>query len=147
MVMDAERDISSAICGIEVAANCGSITWKDGHRSVLPFVSSPDTHKNLCDAVDIPLIKFMARFPQSTMGSPYVVHQPSTVLGYPRCIDDISDALSRNQCVRIINMPQQQYSNNGAVTTLTTEFLDAVFGISPARKVCIHGTYSAIYIH
>jgi hypothetical protein len=141
--MDATPNLDlTDIRGREVSSKCNTVTWADGHRTILPMVSDPGSDINRCDDVDIPLLKFMARFPASTASSRHVLYQPRSSLGAPRHLEDIGDAFTRNQCVHITSVPLYTTTNK-----VTMEFLDAVFGISPSRPVCIHGTYIIAHLY
>ncbi|KAG1724834.1 hypothetical protein EDD22DRAFT_961751 [Suillus occidentalis] len=135
--MDAPLNLDlTHIRGREVSSKCDTVTWTGGHKSILPMISDPLSDVNLCDEVDNPIIKFMARLPESTISSRHVLFQPATSLGAPRVIEDMGVAFTRNQCVHITGVPLHTTSD-----IVSMDLLDAVFGISPMRPVCIHDTY------
>jgi hypothetical protein len=135
--MDAPLNLDlTDIRGREVSSKCDTVTWAGGHKSILPMISDPLSDVNLCDEVDNPIIKFIARLPESTISSRHVLFQPATSLGAPRVIEDMGVAFTRNQCVHISGVPLHTTSD-----IVSMDLLDAVFGISPMRPVCIHGTY------
>jgi hypothetical protein len=129
----------SGIRGWEVSANSGIITWPDGHISILPMIRAPGSMTNLCDEVDIPLIKFMAKFLKCMTSSRYVLHLSSSALNSPWLLQDIGDAFSRNQCMCISGVPL--HSSN---TEVSTQLLDICYGISLARQ-CIYMVHTSLH--
>lgn len=113
----------------------GTITWTDGHKSVLPAIFDKK-NANRCDAVDIPIIRFMARLPLSDRQSIYVEHLGSDVLKSKDVTSIITNCLSMNQCVKISGVPCSPPTGE-----LDWQYLDEQFGISPLREVQIHGVY------
>ncbi|KAG1832554.1 hypothetical protein DFJ58DRAFT_848005 [Suillus subalutaceus] len=133
MSSDEQLDLTIGVLGTQVPATSKTITWNDGLRTVLPTICN-ESNKNLCDEVDIPLIKFMAQFPRSNTNNTAHVHMaPGGICQAPRVDAQLQEILGMNKCVVIKGVP-----HNPAGKTLTFEYLDAVFGISPHRPVCIH---------
>jgi hypothetical protein len=118
-----------------------TITWNDGHVTVLPAVYDKSGY-NVCEEVDIPIVKFMAEFPISTSHSSHVAHIPNSMMGQDDVLDLIGRCLSMNKPVVIRGDKRQQYSDE-----LTADFLDKQFAISHHRPVCIHGTQTRFFLH
>ncbi|KAG1784503.1 uncharacterized protein HD556DRAFT_1451702 [Suillus plorans] len=125
-------DLTIDVLGTQVPERSPTIKWTDGHITVLPAIYN-DSNINLCDEVDIPLIKFMAQCPTSNACSIRVSHMRNEDLSAPNILNAIADSLSMNKCVVITGVPHK--SSRGM---LTDEYLDVEFGISPLRPVCIH---------
>lgn len=73
------RDLTIGVLGIQVPKGGGTITWIYGHTTVLLAISDK-TNMNKYDAVDILIIRFIARLPSSDRQSKYVKHLTSNVL-------------------------------------------------------------------
>jgi hypothetical protein len=130
-------DLSGSLLGTEVPLNSPVITWKDGHTTILPAVYD-DKEKNLCEAVDIPIIQYLAECPESTPRSKYVTHLSNADIP-PGIIEDlVSSALSLNKAVVIRGIGKRHVEEE-----LTADFLDKKYSISPKRVVWIHGTVAS----
>ncbi|KAG2045851.1 hypothetical protein BDR06DRAFT_1015241 [Suillus hirtellus] len=128
-------DLTTGVLGTQVPERSPTIKWPDGHITVLPAIYDR-SNINLCDEVDIPLIKFMAQCPQSNAGSNRVSHMRHADLYSPNILNTIADSLSLNKCVAISGVP---YKYPGKM--ITENYLDIEFGISPLRPVCIHDAH------
>jgi hypothetical protein len=133
---DPAIDLTIDVLGIQVPSTNETITWMDGHRTILPAVYDT-TNVNVCDAVDIPIIKFLSKFPISTSSSQHVNHLPTDALFRDEILHAVGLSLSQNKPVVI-----RDVGTNPPPTGLSPEYLDRSFGISPHRPVCIHGMWS-----
>lgn len=129
---DNDLDLTSGLLGTHVPEKSATITWQDGHRTALPTVYDKLGH-NVCEEVDIPIVKFLAEFPISTPESDCVAHFPNEMLSCDNMLDVIGKALSINKTVVIKGDKLPQHSEE-----LTADFLDKRFTISKHRPVCIH---------
>ncbi|KAG0691657.1 uncharacterized protein EDB91DRAFT_1257012 [Suillus paluster] len=126
------NDLTIGLLGTEVPKNSPMVRWNDGHTTILPAVY--DGHDiNLCDAVDIPIIKYLAQCPVSLPDSKYVVHFSMKDLPTHDILDSISESLSQNKPVVIRGI-----GNHYVGEELTAEFLDKYYAISPNRAVWVH---------
>ncbi|KAG1825323.1 hypothetical protein DFJ58DRAFT_738539 [Suillus subalutaceus] len=141
MPFNKELDLTIGITGTHVPRASGSITWKDGHKTVLPAIFDDD-NVNLCAEVDIPLIKYMAQFPPSNIHSKRVQHLASDSLSSPDVTRIISESLSIHKCVKITGVPftppREQFN---------THYLDVEFDISPLRPVQVHDVEKRCHDH
>jgi hypothetical protein len=131
-----DHDLTLGVLGNQVPERSPTITWNDGHVTVLPAVYDESGH-NVCEEVDIPIIQFMAQFPISTSDSHNVAHIPSDRMARNGALDLVGRCLSINKPVVIRGDDCRQHSEQ-----LTADFLDKRFAISHRRTVCIHGTQS-----
>lgn len=142
MSSDHQLDLTIGVLGIQVPKSSKTITWKDGHRSVLPAAYN-DSNQNLCNEVDIPLIRFMTKFPASTCSNTIDVQfMPGAARNTPHFELTVGQALCMNKCVMIHEVPY-----NPVEKTVTCQYLDAIFGISPNCLVDIHGTCLCALFH
>ncbi|KAG1836251.1 hypothetical protein DFJ58DRAFT_735117 [Suillus subalutaceus] len=110
-----------------------TITRKDGHRSVLPAAYNDSNH-NLCNEVDIPLIRFMTKFPASTCSNTIDVQfMPGAARHTPHFELTVGQSLCMNKCVMFHEVPY-----NPVEQVVTCQYLDAIFVISPNCPVDIH---------
>ncbi|KAG2060503.1 hypothetical protein BDR06DRAFT_966984 [Suillus hirtellus] len=125
-------DLSGSLLGTEVLLNSPVIMWKDGHMTILPAVYN-DKQTNLCETVDIPIIQYLAKCPESTPHSKYVTHLSNSDIS-PNIIEDmVSLALSLNKPVVIRGIGQHSVEEE-----LTGEYVNKHYSISPNRVVWIH---------
>ncbi|KAG1828889.1 hypothetical protein DFJ58DRAFT_737581 [Suillus subalutaceus] len=125
-------DLTVGLLGKEVPSNSPIIQWKDGHRTILPAVYDDDKN-NLCDAVDIQIIKYLAHSPVSAPDSQYVTHLSHNDITENDIQDIVGDSLSQNKPVVIRGI-----GYNPVGEALTAEYLDKYYAISPNRIVWIH---------
>lgn len=130
---DTDLDLTIGLLGDQVPNTSKTITWKDGHRTILPAVYDK-SNVNVCDAVDIPTIKFMAQFPVSTSTSREVIHLATDALSRDGVLDAVGLSLSQNKPVVMRGV-----GSSSSPHQLSLQYLDQAFGISPHRPVCIHG--------
>jgi|SRR5882757_3093306 len=126
-------DLTIGLLGHHVPEESSSITWQDGHKSILPAVYNND-HHNVCDEVDIPIIKFMSTLPSSMPNSEHVVHLSSDRLQSDDIMAVVGNALSLHKPVVIRGTDHDALDGPP-----TAEYLDSKFGISPNCPVQIHG--------
>ncbi|KAG1830502.1 hypothetical protein DFJ58DRAFT_736937 [Suillus subalutaceus] len=125
-------DLTVGLLGKQVPKKSQTVKWKNGHTTVLPMVCS-DTNVNVCEAVDIPIIKFMAEFPISLSTSMNVLHLNKEALGRADIVDVVGTALGSNMPVVIRGVAHDIVDGK-----LSAAYLDQHFAISPYRPVCIH---------
>ncbi|KAG2083674.1 uncharacterized protein F5147DRAFT_660105 [Suillus discolor] len=141
MTVPHNYDLTGALLGTEVPLNSPVITWKDGHTTILPAVYD-DKQKNLCEAVDIPIIQYLAKCPESTPCSQYMTHISNADVPQHILEDVVSSALSQNKPVVIRGIGQHPVEEE-----LTADFLDKQYTISPHRVVWIHDAKSQAIDH
>lgn len=134
MSSKSDHDLTLGILGTYVPQDSRTITWRDGHVTVLPTVYRK-SGENVCEDVDIPTIEFMAKFPISTPDSQHVIHLPFDSLQRDDVLEFVGKCLSKNKSVLIRGDRQKKYSK-----ILNADFLEKHFAISEHRPVCIHGT-------
>ncbi|KAG1790119.1 uncharacterized protein HD556DRAFT_1446468 [Suillus plorans] len=134
-------DLTGTLLGTEVPLNSPVITWKDGHTTILPAVYD-EKKNNLCEAVDIPIIRYLAKCPESTPHSQYVTHLSNADIPPNMMEDVVSSALSLNKPVVIRGIGQHAVEEE-----LTADFLDKHYAISPHRAVWIHDAKSRAIDH
>ncbi|KAG2063549.1 hypothetical protein BDR04DRAFT_1123182 [Suillus decipiens] len=127
-----QLDLTVGVLGMQVPVESDTIRWMDGHTTVLPLVASEE-NTNVCDSVDIPIIKFLAESPASTSKSNNVLHLTNDALEKDDILDVVGHALSANQAI-VIRGKEHDRSN----VDLSAEYLEKQFAISPNRPVCIH---------
>ncbi|KIK39216.1 hypothetical protein CY34DRAFT_108331 [Suillus luteus UH-Slu-Lm8-n1] len=132
MATKSDHDLIAGMLGNLVSANSPTITWQDGHVTVLPTVYNKSS-ENICQEVDIPTIQFMAKFPMSTSESQHVTHLPYNELRRDGVLDFVGYCLSINKPIVIRSDENHKYSN-----ILTADLLDKYFAISKHQPVCIH---------
>ncbi|KAG2335959.1 hypothetical protein BDR05DRAFT_1006297 [Suillus weaverae] len=135
------HDLSSGLLGTEVPLNSPLITWKDGHTTILPAVYD-DEQNNLCETVDIPIIEYLAKCPESTPHSRHVTHLSNHDLTTDTIEDVVGESLSRNKPVVIRGIGHHPVGEE-----LTADFLDKHYAISPNRAVWIHDVKSRAIDH
>jgi hypothetical protein len=135
MPLPMQQDLTIGILGKQVPMRSGTITWSDGNKTVLPAIFDKN-NQNKCDAVDIPIIRYMARLPSSDRQSQHVEHLYSDVLKSKHATSIITNCLSMNKCVKISGVPCSPPTGN-----FDAQYLDEQFGISPLRQVQIHGLH------
>jgi hypothetical protein len=116
-----------------VPKTSSTVRWKDGHTSILPAVYN-QYQINVCDSVDIPIVKYLSEFPSSTTASNNVLHLTNDDLGSDEILDRVEGALGNNRPVVIRGVEHQPLAGD-----FTPDYLDKHFGISPNRAVYIHG--------
>ncbi|KAG1786397.1 uncharacterized protein HD556DRAFT_1449774 [Suillus plorans] len=126
-------DLTTGVLGSHVPENSPTIKWKDGHVTILPAVYN-ESNVNVCEAVDIPIIRFMAEFPISKPGSEVVIHFPHDALARKGFSHAVGLGLSQNKPVVIRGDRRQERCKD-----LSEDYLHDTFAISPRRPVCIHG--------
>jgi hypothetical protein len=136
MAQNSDLDLTSDVLGKLVPATSPTVTWHDGHITVLPAVYDK-FGKNVCEAIDIPIIKFMAEFPVSTSESSYIAHVPHTIMSRDGFLERVGHCLSLNKSV-VIRGAEGQHDTQ----KLSADYLERNFAISPHRTVCIHGICS-----
>ena len=117
--------------GTQVPTQSGMVQWASGHTTVLPCVLKEG--KNICEGVDVRVIKFLAKYPESKPGSDNVVHLKSGESNGKLLQERIGDALAKNKAV-VIRAPRGYVE-----PSLDKEYLESNFGISPNMPVTIHG--------
>jgi hypothetical protein len=136
MTSNQELDLTIGIIGTHVPQTSPTITWRDGHKTVLPAIFDDDNDDvNLCDQVDIPLIKYMSKFPQSNIRSKHVKHLGKDSLSSSDVTRIVSEALSIHKCVKISGVPFTPPHDG----KFDAHYLDVEFDISPLRPVQVHG--------
>jgi hypothetical protein len=136
MTSNNELDLTIGIIGTHVPQTSPTITWRDGHKTVLPAIFDDDNDDvNLCDQVDIPLIKYMSKFPQSNIHSKHVKHLGKDSLSSSDVTRIVSEALSIHKCVKISGVPFTPPHDG----KFDAHYLDVEFDISPLRPVQVHG--------
>lgn len=126
------KDLTVGLRGKQVQMSSPQITWKDGHTTILPTVYD-DCSINVCAAVDVPIIQYLAQCPVSTPDSQFVTHISNTDVPMFELHDIIADSLSQNKTVILRGV-----GHKGDEGELTLEFLDRHYAISPHRAVWIH---------
>ncbi|KAG1790108.1 uncharacterized protein HD556DRAFT_1446460 [Suillus plorans] len=134
MPFKSELDLTIGVIGTNVPRSSPCITWKNGHKTVLPAVHN-EFMLNLCDHVDIPLIRYMAQLNTCESTSNNVLHLSGDTLQNLDVMAIVSDALSTNRCVKVTGVPYDKPQDD-----ITTDYLDEHFSISPLRPVSIHDT-------
>jgi len=136
------KDLTMGLIGTQVNKNSPTITWKDGHTTILPAVYD-HCMINVCTAVDIPIIKYLAQCPMSTPASQFTTHISHHDQPIDKLYDIIGSSLSQNKPVILRGIGQQ-----GGEPELTLEFLDEQYAISPNRPVWLHSIlHSQWYMH
>ncbi|KAG1747031.1 uncharacterized protein EDB91DRAFT_1079672 [Suillus paluster] len=88
------HDLTIGLLGTEVPKNSPIVQWNYGHTTILPAVY--DSHNiNVCNTIDIPIIKYLAQCPASSLDSKYVVHISNNDLPIHNMLDPISNSLSK----------------------------------------------------
>jgi hypothetical protein len=126
-------DLTIGVLGKQVPVESDTIMWKDGCTTVLPMVLS-ENKANVCDSVDIPIIKFMADFSTSTSKSNNVFHITNDILERDNILDIVSAALSAQKAIVVRGNGHGRMDLN-----LSAEYLDKQFAILLHQPVCIHG--------
>ncbi|KAG2029909.1 hypothetical protein BDR03DRAFT_975385 [Suillus americanus] len=132
MTAASAKDLTVGLWGKEVKKSSPKITWRDGHTTILPAVYD-DYNINVCAAVDIPIIKYLAECPVSTPDSKFATHISNQDIPTFELHDIIGSSLSQNRPVTLRGTGL--YSND---KKLTLEYLDLHYAISPNRAVWIH---------
>ncbi|KAG1720983.1 uncharacterized protein EDB91DRAFT_1256739 [Suillus paluster] len=132
MTLNADLDLTSGVLGNQVPDTSPTITWNDDHITVLPAVYN-EFDENVCEAVDIPIIQFMAQFPISALDSRNVVHIPYHGVSRETLLQVVGNYLSYNKPIVIRGVERHEHYEE-----LTADYLDRNFAISPHRPVCIH---------
>lgn len=135
MPFKSELDLTIGVIGKNVPRSSPCITWKNGHKTVLPAVHN-EFMLNLCDHVDIPLIRYMAQLNACESTSNNVLHLSGDTLQNLDVMAIVSDALSTNRCVKVTGVPYDKPQDD-----ITTDYLDEHFSISPLRPASIHGIH------
>ncbi|KAG1817588.1 uncharacterized protein BJ212DRAFT_1299129 [Suillus subaureus] len=125
-------DLTIGVIGAQVPQTSPSITWRNGYKTVLPTIFDGDD-VNLCDEVNILLIKYMAQLPTSDVHSQHVHHLASHSLSTSDVMNIISKSLSINKCMKITRVPFTSSCNQ-----FDLHYLDVEFGISPLRPMQVH---------
>jgi hypothetical protein len=125
MASTSDHDLTLGILGKLVPQNSQTITWRDGHVTVLPTVYRK-SGENVCEDVDIPTVEFMAKFPISTPESQHVAHLPFDRLQRDGVLELVGKCLSMNKSVVIRGDEQRKYSK-----ILNADILEKQFAISP----------------
>jgi len=95
---------------------------------------STDLEANVCEAVDVPMIRFLAKFPISQPTSKHVLHLHRDALARDDILDLVGNTLATNMPVVI-----RADGHYNADDSLSADYLDKRFAISPNRPACIHG--------
>lgn len=133
MSFKSDLNLTIGVLGTNVPRSSQSITWRDGHKTVLPTVYD-EFMLNICDHVDIPLVKYMAKLKPCESNSNHVLHLSGDTLHTIDAMAIVSQALCINRCVLIKGVPYNKPRDG-----LTIQYLDEQVGISPLRPVQIHG--------
>jgi hypothetical protein len=134
MMADPNFDLTIGLLGRDVPLNSHTLYWKNGYKTVLPTVY--DEHMvNVCAKVDIPIIKYLAQWPESSPHSIYTTHVTGRGNSTVNLHDVAGDALSQNKPIVI-----RGTGSYPASVQLTTDFLDRTYELSPHRAVWVHGS-------
>ncbi|KAG2045475.1 hypothetical protein BDR06DRAFT_1015617 [Suillus hirtellus] len=125
-------DLTIGLLGRQVPFASQKLRWNDGHTTILPMVLG-EGKVNVCDAVDIPIIRFMADFPTSTSASKHVLHLSQDALGRKDILNTVGNALSESLPVVIRGVAHDKLHGS-----ITNDYLEEKFAISRHRPVCIH---------
>ena len=134
-------DLTHGLFGTEVPVTSPIIKWKNGHRTILPAIYD-EFQTNLCDSVDIPIIKYLAECPASTPGSLHVTHLSYHEHSTSNIEGLVRESLSQNKPVVIRGVESHNVDKR-----LTADFLDTRYAISPNRVVWVHGNVEAFAEH
>ncbi|KAG2368455.1 hypothetical protein BDR07DRAFT_1478227 [Suillus spraguei] len=132
MTTPSDYDLTIGLLGKHVPLDSPTIMWEDGYVSILPAIYD-DKKKNICDNVDIPIIKYLAHCPASAPDSQYVTHLSHNDLPEDNIHDIVSESLSQHKSVVIRGIGHPPMGEE-----LTAEFLDRYYSISPDRIVWVH---------
>jgi hypothetical protein len=133
MVMSNSLDLTEGLLGREVPKTSGKIQWKDGHTSILPAVYNK-YQINVCNHVDAPIVKYLAKFPPSMPESKHILYFTNNDFQSEEILDWVEGALSNNILVVIRGVEHQPLCSE-----FTPDYLDKYFGISPNQAVYLHG--------
>jgi hypothetical protein len=125
------KDLTLGVIGRKVPASSPTVEWQDGTLTVLPTIMKNGL--NLCESVDVEVVKYYASCPESTPSSKHVLHLSAADMERDDIVEIIESSLRDHKPVVI----RGNISN--APTEITTEWLDRKFGISPGMPVSIHG--------
>ncbi|KAG2045519.1 hypothetical protein BDR06DRAFT_978152 [Suillus hirtellus] len=125
-------DLTSGLLGKQVPMESNTLKWKNNYITVLPTLLNDD-NVNVCDAVDIQIIRFLAQFPPSLPSSKHVLHLPASALAEDDITDVVETALRSNIPVVLSGV-----AHDGLDCDPSAKYLDKRFAISPKRPVCIH---------
>ncbi|KAG1830492.1 hypothetical protein DFJ58DRAFT_736948 [Suillus subalutaceus] len=124
------KDLTVGVVGRKLPAQSATVQWPDGRITVLPTIIKKGV--NICESVDVQVVKFFASFPESTPSSKHVLHLSAAHMERDDIIQTVECSLRDNKPVVIrgngINAPAQ----------MTTDWLDHKFGINPDMPVSIH---------
>ncbi|KAG1879695.1 hypothetical protein C8R48DRAFT_767931 [Suillus tomentosus] len=95
-----DLDLTTGVLGSHVSENSPTITWRDGHVTVLPAVYN-ESNINVCEEIDLSIIRFMAKFPISTPESKNAIHLPHDALLRKDILHAVGLGLSQNKPVVI----------------------------------------------
>jgi hypothetical protein len=130
------KDLTRGVIGRKVPAMSPTVQWQDGRITVLPTIMKSGV--NLCESVDVEVVKYFASCPESTASSKYVLHLSAADMEREDLVEIIEASLRDNKPVVI------RGNASNTPTDITTEWLDRKFGISPGMPVSIHGGSSDI---
>ncbi|KAG2108239.1 uncharacterized protein F5147DRAFT_652959 [Suillus discolor] len=126
-------DLTIGLLGKQVPVASPKLRWKDGHTTILPMVHG-EGNINVCKAVDIPIIRFMADFPTSTSSSKNVLHLKQDALGRKDILAVVGNALSTHLPVVIRGVSHERLHGSLSEDYLDERSNDSVNQSCPSHK-------------
>lgn len=123
-------DYASGMQGIQVPEDAETVTWPDGHITVLPTVMREG--QNILKE-DAELTKKLAEVPMSKPGSEFVTHFDFHNISRDELILGIRASLGEGKCVVVRGAAKP------GPNVLSMEYLEKVYRIQSTMRVDMHG--------